>query len=155
MNFLSFLFFAVPKFSASFKKRVVTPNKYYGVDNGLRRANSPQLTPDLGHRLENAVFLALRRHGGRDSVTYAGETNAWECDFLTKSAAIQVCTELTPENRERELRGALQAAALPGKRRPLILTLDQRDRISTKAGVVAVRPAWEWMASPGATPSLD
>lgn len=144
----AYLVFAMPKFSASFKKRVVTPNKYYAVDNGLRRVNSPQTTPDLGRRLENAVFLALRRQGGRGSVAYAGETNAWECDFVTRAAAIQVCAELTPENRERETRGALRAAALPGKRRPLILTLDQRDRIETAEGVIDVRPAWEWMASP-------
>ena len=143
----AYLVFAVPKFSASFKKRVVAPNKYYAVDNGLRRVNSPQSAPDLGHRLENAVFLALRRHGGRDSVTYAAETHAWECDFLTRTTAIQVCAELTAENREREIRGALQAAALRGKRRPLILTLDQRDRIETPAGVVDVRPVWEWMTS--------
>jgi hypothetical protein len=143
----AYLAFAVPKFSASFKKRVVTPSKYYSVDNGLRRVNSPQVTPDLGHRLENAVFLALRRHGGRDSVTYAGETNAWECDFVTRSAAIQVCVELTPENREREIRGVLQAAALPGKRRPLILTLDQREHVETREAIVEVLPAWEWMTS--------
>jgi hypothetical protein len=59
----AYLLFAVPKFSPSFRKRVVTPSKFYAIDNGLRRFNSPQLTPDLGHRLENAVFLALRRRG--------------------------------------------------------------------------------------------
>ena len=143
----AYLVFAVPKFSASFKKRVVAPNKYYAVDNGLRRVNSPQVTPDLGHRLENAVFLALRRRGGRDSVSYAAETNAWECDFLTRSEAIQVCAELTAENRDREIRGVLQAAALRGKRRPLVLTLDQRDRIETPAGAVEVQPAWEWLTA--------
>ena len=35
----AYLIFAVPKFSHSFKKRVVTPNKYYVIDNGLKRAN--------------------------------------------------------------------------------------------------------------------
>ncbi|MCK7477201.1 MAG: hypothetical protein M0C28_06620 [Candidatus Moduliflexus flocculans] len=50
----AYLLFAVPKFSASFKQRVVAPAKYYAIDNGLRQANSPQLQPDLGHRLENA-----------------------------------------------------------------------------------------------------
>jgi predicted AAA+ superfamily ATPase len=144
----AYLVFAVQKFSASFKKRVVTPSKYYAIDNGLRRVNSPQAAPDRGHRLENAVFLALRRQGGRDTVTYAGETNAWECDFVTRSLAIQVCAELSAENREREVRGVLKAAALPGgARRPLILTLDQRDRIRTPEAVIEVRPAWEWMAT--------
>lgn len=140
----AYLLLAVPKFSASFKQRVVTPNKYYAIDNGLRRANSPQDTPDRGHRLENAVFLALRRRGER--VSYAGEKDSWECDFVTDSAAIQVCSELTAFNRERELRGLSGALALPGKRRPLILTLDQRDRLTVENTVIDVLPAWEWMS---------
>jgi len=68
--------------------------------------------PDLGRRLENAVFLALRRRG--DQVTYASEKDSWECDFVTDTDAIQVCAQLGEENLERELRGALRAAALPG-----------------------------------------
>jgi len=141
----AYLLFAAPKFSPSFKQRVVTPNKYYAVDNGLRRANSPQLTPDVGHRLENAVFLALRRRG--ESVTYAGEKNSWECDFVTASQIIQVCVELTAQNRDREIQGVLRAAALPGKRRPLILTLNQTDRLTVDDTVIDIRPVWEWMST--------
>ncbi len=144
----AYLLFAVPKFSPSFKKRVVTPNKYYAIDNGLRRVNSPQATSDTGHRLENAVFLALRRQ--RRAVSYAGEKNRWECDFVTEKEAIQVCVELTPKNAEREIQGAIHAAALPGSRTPVILTLDQRDRISVDGVTVEVLPAWEWLAA-GAT----
>lgn len=140
----AYLLFAVPKFSPSFKRRVVAPRKYYAIDNGLRRANSPQSTPDLGHRLENAVFLALRRGG--EGVTYAGEQNAWECDFVTDSAAIQVCAELTTFNRQREVQGLLHALSLPGKpRRPWILTLDQRDRLTVEGVAIDVLPAWAWM----------
>lgn len=140
----AYVSFAVPKFSPSFKQRVVTPNKYYAVDTGLRRANSPQATRDLGRRLENAVFLALRRQGER--VAYAGEKDVWGCDFVTESAAVQVCAELTAFNRQREVQGVLRALALPGPRRPLILTLDQHDRIRTEGTVVDVVPAWEWMS---------
>ena len=143
----AYVLFALPKFSASFKQRVVAPNKYYAIDNGLRRANSPQTTPDVGHRLENAVFLALRRRGV--PVTYAGEKDLWECDFVTDAEAIQVCAQLTAFNRDRELEGAVRAAALPARRRrPLILTLDQRDRVTVDGVVVDVLPAWEWMIRP-------
>jgi uncharacterized protein len=139
----AYLLFAVPKFSPSFKKRVVAPHKYYAIDNGLRQANSPQLTPDLGHRLENAVFLALRRRG--ETVSYASERDSWECDFVTASHVIQVCAQLTPENRDREIQGLLRALALPGKRSPLILTLDQTDRIAMDGKNIPVQPVWEWM----------
>ncbi len=139
----AYLLFAVPKFSASFKQRVVAPSKYYAIDNGLRRASSPQTQPDLGHRLENAVALHLRR-AARD-LHYAGERDLWECDFVTREAAIQVCLELTPANRKRELRGAIEGARLPGKRRALVLTLDQADHLREDGVSIEVIPAWRWM----------
>ena len=139
----AYLLFAVPKFSSSFKQRVVAPNKYYAIDNALRRVTSPSLTADVGHRLENAVFLALRQRGLKPC--YAGQKDSWECDFVTDDYAIQVCANLTPFNRERELEGVRQGCALPGKRRGLIVTLDQRDALSLDGGSVEVIPAWEWL----------
>ena len=130
----------------------MTPNKYYAIDNGLRRVNSPQSTADLGHRLENAVFLALRRN--KTPVSYAGEANLWECDFVTDTAAIQVCATLNAQNQEREVRGAVRAAALPGKRRAIIITLDQRDRLTLDNVTVEVVPAWEWLAETAITRAL-
>lgn len=141
----AYLLFAVPKFSPSFRKRMASPRKYYAVDNGLRRANSPQTSPDLGHRLENAVYLALRRKGG--PVAFAGERDLWECDFLTDAAAIQVCAELTPFNREREVKGLLQAVRQsPGRRRAIVITLSQSDRLKVDGLQIEVVPAWRWLA---------
>lgn len=138
---------AVPKFSASFKQRVVSPPKYYAIDPGFRAANTPNPTPDLGRRLENAVLLALRRRG--PTPAFAAESHLWECDFITPGAAIQVCAELTPQNRSRELRGLLAAASLPGasgrKRELLVLTLNQRDSLREDGRRIAVLPAWEWL----------
>jgi predicted AAA+ superfamily ATPase len=141
----AYLLFAVRKFSSSFKKRVVAPAKYYAIDNGLRRANSPQLQPDLGHRLENAVALHLRRRSRE--LHYAGERDLWECDFVTAGEAIQVCLELTPMNRTRELRGLVGAASLRGKRRALVLTLDQTERLGEDGMEIQVLPAWKWLDS--------
>lgn len=138
----AYLLFAVPKYSASFKKRVVAPAKYFAVDNGLRRVNSPQFTADLGHRLENAVFLSLRERGAR--VFYAAEKDKWECDFVTEDLAVQVCAELTPFNRDRELTGLRHALKLPGSRRALVVTLDQRDQLQLDGAPVDVVPAWDW-----------
>ena len=139
----AYLLFGLPKFSPSFKRRVVAPNKYYAIDNGFRRVNSPQAAPDRGHRLENLVFLALRRRGA--NICYAGEKDLWECDFVTDDTAIQVCAELTPYNRGREVGGLVRACRLPGKRRALLLTLNQRDRLIEQGTTVEVRPVWEWL----------
>lgn len=139
----AYLLFAVPKFSTSFKQRVVAPNKYYAIDNGLRRVNSPNFTPDVGHRLENAVFLSLRQRGLKPC--YAGEKDRWECDFVTDELAVQVCAQLTPFNREREFEGLRRACALPGKRRGLVVTMDQKDALSMDGLTVEVVPASTWM----------
>ncbi|MDR1280070.1 MAG: ATP-binding protein [Opitutaceae bacterium] len=153
----AYLILPLPKFSASFKKRIAAPPKYYAIDNGLRRANAPQTTSDLGRRLENLVYLALRsQDAGAENLHYAGERDAWECDFVTPDAAIQVCAALTTENMQRELRGLDAVARFSGnrsksetttQRRLLVLTIDQKDTLlSAEQNPVEVLPAWEWLA---------
>ena len=143
----AWLVLAVPKFSPSFKQRVVSPPKYYAIDPGFRTANTPNPTPDLGRRLENVVLLALRRRGV--APTFATEVHEWECDFVTPEAAIQVCAELTPQNRTRELRGLLAAGDLPGatgrKRELLVLTMNQHDTLKEDGRSISILPAWEWL----------
>jgi predicted AAA+ superfamily ATPase len=152
----AYLLLMVPKFSQSFKQRVVAPAKYYAIDNGLRRACSPQHAPDTGRRLENAVALELFRLG--HAPAYAAEKDAWECDFVTVSggavtasdgmnsgAAVQVCLELNDGNFARETRGLLAAAALARTDHALILTLDQRDTALADGRNIKVIPAWEWL----------
>lgn len=140
----AYLIFAVPKYSASFKQRVIAPAKYFAIDNGLRQANTPQAQPNLGHRLENAVAIHLR-HRFRE-LHYAGERDLWECDFIIPDTAIQVCLKLTPDNRQRELRGVIEGTRLRGQRRALIVTLDQTDRLREAGVEIEVVPAWRWMA---------
>ena len=98
----------------------------------------------MGHRLENAVALHLRRKTG--GVCYAGERGLWECDFIVPDAAIQVCLELTPSNRARELRGVLEGTRLRGRRRAVVVTFDQADRLVEDGVAIEVVPAWQWMA---------
>ena len=141
----AYLFFAVPRYASSVKQRVVAPPKYYAIDNGLRRANSVQSQPDVGHRLENAVALHLRRR--TPELSFAGERGTWECDFITPDAAIQVCAELTPTNRRRELRGVVEGMRLRGRRRGLVITLDQSDHLVEDGVAIDVVPAWRWMSS--------
>lgn len=144
----AWLMLSLPRFSASFKQRVTSPPKYYAVDTGLAAANSPNPTPDLGRKLENAVLLTLRRMG--TAPTFAAAPHEWECDFVTASQAIQCCARLTPENRQRELRGLIEAAKLPGGhqgkgRELLVITLDQEDALTEQGLKIRVIPAWKWL----------
>jgi predicted AAA+ superfamily ATPase len=144
----AWLLLSLPRFSASFKQRVISPPKYYAVDTGMAAANSPNPTPDLGRKLENAVLIALRRKGA--SPTFAAAPHEWECDFVTADLAIQCCARLTPENRQRELRGLLQAFSLPGStkkrgRELVVITLDQEDALKEEGHEIRVIPAWKWL----------
>lgn len=143
----SWLMLAVPRFSASFKQRVTSPPKYYAVDTGLAGANSPNATPDLGRKLENAVLLTLRRQGSEP--TFAAAPHAWECDFVTGERAMQCCARLSPENRKRELGGLVAAATLPGGprrgRELIVITLDQEDALMEQGLAIRVIPAWKWL----------
>lgn len=144
----AWLMLALPRFSSSFKQRVTSPPKYYAVDTGLAAANSPNATPDLGRKLENAVLLTLRRM--RAEPTFAAAPHQWECDFVTADLAIQCCAHLTPENRHRELRGLIEAAKLPGAskgkgRELLVVTLDQHDELIEQRLKIRVVPAWKWL----------
>ncbi|MCC5807262.1 MAG: ATP-binding protein [Opitutales bacterium] len=141
----AYLLQSLPKHSHSFKKRIVTPRKYYAVDNGLAAANNPQSTPDRGRRLENQVFLALRQRGIEPS--YDSETDLWECDFVYNETALQVCLELNDTNREREIRGLLEAirASKGLLKKAVILTLDQSDQIEADGQVITLQSAWKWL----------
>jgi hypothetical protein len=144
----SWLVLSLPRFSASFRRRVTSPPKYYAVDTGLAAANSPNPTPDVGRRLESAVLLALRRRGV--SPAFAAAPHEWECDFVTGDLAIQCCARLTPDNRQRELRGLCQAADLPGStgsqgRDLVVVTLDQEDSLTEEGRRIRVIPAWKWL----------
>lgn len=144
----AWMLLAVPRFSTAFKQRVNAPPKYYAIDTGLASANSPNATSDLGRKLENAVLLKLRRDGMTPS--FATTPNAWECDFVTPTQAIQCCARLTPENRHREMRGLLEAGKLKGsiKNQPrelVIITLDQEDRLIEQGKPVSIIPGWKWL----------
>lgn len=72
------------------------------------------------------------------------------CSALWYGCTVADEMRLTPENRQRELRGVLEASALPGgvggKRRTLtIITLDQEDTLLEAGCKIHVRPAWKWL----------
>lgn len=136
------------RFSDSAKARSLAPKKVYAADTALARIASPSRTPDLGHALENAVCAELRRRGAR---RFYWADDASECDFVCAGGdgafeAVQVCFELTPDNRERELAGLLGAMRELSLRKGTIVTLRQTDFAREDGRDVRIVPAHEWMA---------
>lgn len=142
----SYLFFLVPKFNHSAKAQSVNPKKGYSIDTGMTRSVGLSASKDLGRLFENVVFLELRWK--TRNIWYYSEA-AFECDFLWGEStvlenALQVCFELTSENREREVRGLVETCRKFPQLHPLIVTFNQRDRISYEGMSVDVVPAVEF-----------
>lgn len=139
----AYLIQLMPKFSFSYKTQLVNPRKLYFVDNGLYNAITPSGTKDNGRRLENFVFWELRRV--TSELFYYNE-NGMECDFVVcrnnqPEILIQVCLELTGENRHRELNGMMDAMNFYGIENGYIITLNQTDKITMGERSVTVLPA--------------
>lgn len=151
LEYLSFLeqcylFFFVPKFNYSAKAQSVNPKKVYCIDTGMIQNVTLSINADMGRVFENAVFIELRRR--TKNIWYYSEA-AFECDFLygrdvVPENAVQVCYELTSENKEREVRGLVKTCKkFPGVK-PLIVTFNQNDKISYGGMIVEAVPAVEF-----------
>jgi hypothetical protein len=141
----SYLLFAIPMFDYSLKKQIYNPKKVYAVDTGLAGVNSLSMSKDMGRKLENAVFIHLRRKN--DQIYYFGA--AGECDFLVReqdriSQCIQVCAHLNDDNYSREIKGLTEAIKYSGSTSGIIVTLDQEDKIEKDDILMDVVPFWKW-----------
>lgn len=124
----------LPMFSYSLKKQIRNPKKVYAIDLGLFTENSIVFSDENGRRLENTVYLHLRRK--YKELYYFQEKK--ECDFVVfekgkPKELIQACYELTPENVERETNGLYTAMEHFKMTTGKIVTLNLKDSF-TKAG---------------------
>jgi predicted AAA+ superfamily ATPase len=109
---ISFLFYKVPRYDLKGKNLLRTFDKYYLSDTGFRKiCLAKGKTADIGHLLENAVYLELRR---RYSDVYVGKWNEYEVDFVAIDSDRNITyyqvafSTANKETLERELR-SLQA----------------------------------------------
>ena len=80
----SYLFYQVKRFDLKGKSLLLTQEKYYTVDVGLKKYFLEEKTNlDLGHNLENIVFLELLRRGYKINI---GKANGTEIDFVVRNA---------------------------------------------------------------------
>ncbi len=143
----AFLLFPVPIDAQSEKRRLVNPRKAYLCDHALAHALLPPHSADVGHHLENVVYLALRRRGHRPG--YGVTTTGEEVDFVVRGAQpqiVQVAASLSdPDVRRRELGALTEAMAETGVRSGVVVTLHDDERHRTTAGSIRVVPAWRWL----------
>lgn len=139
----------IPRFAASQKASMSAPKKVYACDTGLVSAIESIDEANLGHKLENLVYLKLRNPD--DTIFYfVNDADGTECDFLIERrdgtfGAVQVCWELSRDNEEREINGALRAMERFGLKEAVLVTRDQSDLISEGGRIIRVVPAWKWL----------
>ena len=143
-----FMFVRVPKYERSLAKEQRFQWKYYCIDNGLRNSVLLPQSGDDGKLLENTVLLHLRRtmQPFEKVSYYLGKT---ECDFVLQredavSELFQVCWSISsPETRNREIAGLLEASEVTGCDNLTIVTNDEESEILDGGKIIRVVPAWK------------
>jgi len=78
----SFMFYKVKRFDLRGKGLLMTQEKYYTVDLGLKKFFlGDKINLDIGHNLENVVYLELLRRGNQINIGKADNT---EIDFVIR-----------------------------------------------------------------------
>jgi predicted AAA+ superfamily ATPase len=145
------LVYTLPLRSASAARRASNPRKAYPVDPALARTAAFAKPDDVGHRLENLVYLELRRRGVAN-LGYLATVDGFEVDFCGESPdgalqLVQVCASLSdPDTRARELRALEAALSEVPARSATIVTLYEEDTLQVAGATVGVVPAWRWLA---------
>lgn len=138
----SYLIDFLPRFSFSIKQQQMNPQKIYAIDTAMAKSISLSLSEDLGRKLENVVFLMLKRFS--IELLYFKDEKS-ECDFIVKKGnqicmAVQVCWQLTSENLEREINGLKKAMNTLSLDKGFIITMNQEDSFDN----IKAFPAWKF-----------
>jgi uncharacterized protein len=144
----SYLISECYQFDYSLRRQHAYSRKYYGVDSGLRNAIAFRFSEDTGVLLEQVVWLELKRR--REEIYWFKGTG--ECDFIVfdrgrVTMCIQVCAEVTRENRTREISGLLEAMNRCECERGIILTMWQTEMTEESGIPIQVLPVWDWVLS--------
>ncbi|SFU04179.1 hypothetical protein SAMN04489724_3554 [Algoriphagus locisalis] len=143
----AYLLFFLPRFSWSAKSISKNPKKVYCIDTGFAKANSLSFSKDHGRLLENLVFLFLRK----TNLPLYYFRDRKECDFVVFEGEsckwlIQVTEKVHVDNKQRELDGLLEAMDFFEKTEGFILTLIQRDSLSSDGKTINILPVKDFLS---------
>lgn len=138
-----FILYEAPRYNIRGGQYLSTQPKYYAVDLGLRRLLLGQRGGDVGHELENVVYLELLRRGHEVCV---GKSDEGEVDFVARKAGetsyYQVAVTVLDETvRQREL---APLARIRDHCPKMLLTLDDIEPEADFDGI-RKRHALQWL----------
>lgn len=132
----SLAFYRVKRYNIKAKEELIVNDKFYLSDTGIRTAVLGKRDVDIGHLMENIVYLELRRRGFN---VYVGYNNGAEIDFVAMNdetkAYVQVCYSLRePATEEREVR---PLKAINDDYRKIVVTME-RSFNADREGIVEI-----------------
>ena len=138
----SFIVYRANRYNIKGKEYLKSLEKYYIADIGLRNFMLGKKSMDIGHILENVIYLELLRRGYS---VYIGKVDDMEIDFVAQNqhgnTYIQVAATVRDENTlKRELR-SLQA--VKDNYPKILLTLDD-DPEADYDGIIR-KNALDWL----------
>ena len=90
----SFFFYEIKRFDIKGKEYLKTLGKYYIVDLGFRNLLLGERNRDIGHVLENIVYLELLRRGYDVAI---GKIDNLEIDFIAQKADEKLYIQVTDD----------------------------------------------------------
>lgn len=156
------LLFTMREFSYALVERTTSRPKVYAIDPGLALANGRANSNEEGQRLEDAVYLELRRRGyglRRDAVSsYRTRSHGWEVDFVTGDAldgtpyALYQVTQSMDDQQTaaRETRALWEAMDEAGIDEGTLIVANGEERTYEQNGKRILQvPAWKWFMRDG------
>lgn len=130
----SYCFYKVDRYDIKGRNFLKTLGKYYIVDMGLRNHLLSNRESDIGHQIENIVYLELRRRGYKVSI---GKLADKEVDFVAQNAEgityLQVSASVLDQTTLKRELAPLQAI---GDNYPkILLSLDEIGAGSNHEGI--------------------
>ena len=104
----AYLFHEAKRFDIRGKNYLRSNSKYYAIDLGLRNTTLNKSYKDnIGHQIENVVYLELLRRGYKVDV---GKDGSQEIDFIAKKGneiEYYQVTQQIPDNSDREIQNLM------------------------------------------------
>lgn len=153
----AYLVFAVRELSFSLSESTTSQPKIYAIDPGLALAGGAAHAEDEGQRLEDAVYLELRRRMPgmrRDAISFLRtKGHGYEVDFVVGDALsgelyelYQVCVDASDASaREREVRALWEALSESRLEEATLIVGSGPEATFERDGKrIEQVPAWKW-----------
>lgn len=144
----AYLVGVLTKYDYKVGEQLKSPKKIYFIDNGLVVQIGFTFSGNMGPRLENAVYVELRRRE-QEAFYYHDKQ---ECDFVVRENALitkayQVTTSLADtDTRQREINGLVAAMDAFDLKEGVIITLDETKELTLDNGrKIYVIPFYRWV----------